>query len=75
MDYVRLGALLRKRRLEYRMTQRRLAEMVGIAPWFYGQIERGERPVDLETLVRLAETLRLSIDMLVDLKGRRLYFD
>ena len=73
MDYVRMGQILRERREEYCLTQERLAEFVGIPPALYGQIERGERRVELETLVRLAEALRLSVDLLVDLKGRQLF--
>ena len=73
MDYVRMGQILRVRREEYCLTQERLAEFVGIPPALYGQIERGERRVELETLVRLAEALRLSVDLLVDLKGRQLF--
>lgn len=73
MDYVRIGQILRERREEYCLTQKRLAEFVGIPPALYGQIERGERRVELETLVRLAEALRLSVDLLVDLKGRQLF--
>ena len=73
MDYVRMGQILRERREEYCLTQERLAGSVGISPALYGRIERGEHRVDLETLVRLAEALRLSVDFLVDLKGRQLF--
>lgn len=73
MDYVRMGQILRERREEYCLTQERLAEFVGIPPALYGQIERGERRVELETLVRLAEALGLSLDLLVDRKGRQLF--
>lgn len=73
MDYVRMGQILRERREEYCLTQKRLAEFVGISPVLYGRIERGEHRVDLETLVRLAEALGLSLDLLVDRKGRQLF--
>ena len=75
MDYVRMGDILRERRAEYGLTERQLAKFVGISPEYYSQIERGVCHIDLETLVKLAEALRLSVDELLDLKNRRMYLD
>ena len=73
MDYVRMGQMLRQRRLECGLSQEQLADMARISPEMCDRIERGACRVELETLVRLAEALRLSVDMLVELKGRFLY--
>lgn len=75
MDYVRMGDILRERRAEYGLTERQLAKFAGISPVYYSQIERGVCHIDLETLVKLAEALRLSADELLDLKNRRMYLD
>ena len=75
MDYVRMGDILRERRAEYGLMERQLAKFVGISPVYYSQIERGVCHIDLETLVKLAEALRLSADELLDLKNSRMYLD
>ena len=75
MDYVRMGDMLRERRLELRLTKRRVADGADISEEFYCHIERGTRKASLETVVALAEFLRLSVDALVDLKGRSLFLD
>lgn len=75
MDYVRMGDMLRERRLELRLTKRRVADGAGISEEFYCHIERGTRKASLETVVALAEFLCLSVDALVDLKGRSLFLD
>lgn len=75
MDYVRMGDILRERRVEYGLTEAQLAKIAGISPAHYSRIERGVGRVSLETLVKLAEALRLSVDELLNLKGRRMYLD
>ena len=43
MDYLRLGQRIRKQRKLMGMTQKDVAEKVGISLPFYGHIERGTR--------------------------------
>lgn len=65
MDYVKLGQRIREERTRLRLTQEKLAEDVGVSDAYIGQIERGERSVTLETLVKIVNRLGVTIDYLV----------
>jgi transcriptional regulator with XRE-family HTH domain len=65
VDYVRLGHRIREERLKLNLTQARLAEDIDISDTYMGQIERGERSLTLDTLVRLVNRLGVSIDYLL----------
>lgn len=62
MDYDKLGRRLREERHKLNMTQETLAEKVDISDAYIGQIERGERHLTLDTLVRLTNQLGVTID-------------
>lgn len=65
MDYINLGKRIREERLKLNLTQEQLAEYVEISASYIGQIERGERNLTLDTLVRIANRLKVSIDYLL----------
>ena len=65
MDYVRLGQRIRQERLKLGLTQARIAEDTDISEAYMGQIERGERNLALDTLIRLANRLGASVDYLL----------
>jgi len=65
MDYNKLGQRIRQERLKLRITQAKLAEDIHISDGYIGQIERGERSLTLDTLIRLANRLGVSIDYLL----------
>lgn len=71
-----LGAFLRKRREELRagdaaFSLRQVAGRVGIEPSFLSKVERDQgSPPSEETLVRLAEELRVNPDVLLALAGK-----
>ena len=65
MDYIRLGQRIREERLKLGLTQARVAEDVDISDAYMGQIERGERNLALDTLIRLANRLGASVDYLL----------
>ena len=65
MDYKRLGERIREERLRLNLTQAQLAEAVDISDTYMGTIERGERSLTLETLVRLVNRLGVSVDYLL----------
>lgn len=65
MDYKRLGERIREERLKLNLTQAKLAEAVDISDTYMGAIERGERSLALDTLVRLANRLGVTIDYLL----------
>ena len=65
MDYVALGARIKNKRLERNLTQEQLAEKVELSAVYIGQIERGERKMTIDTLVKLANSLNSSIEELL----------
>ena len=67
MDYKRLGKRIREERQRLNLTQAQLAESIDISDTYMGAIERGERSLTLDTLVRLVNRLGVTVDyMLAD---------
>lgn len=60
-----LGERIRKSREKMKLTQEGLAERIGITNAAISNYETGKKPPGLETLVRIAEELRVSIDWLL----------
>ena len=65
MDYQALGKRIREERLKLHLPQEKLAEDIGVSNTYIGLIERGERSLSLDTLVRLANRLGITIDYLL----------
>lgn len=65
MDYKRLGKRIREERRRLNLTQAQLAEAIDISDTYMGAIERGERSLTLDTLVRLVERLGVTVDYLL----------
>lgn len=65
MDYDALGNRLRQERHKMHWTQEKLAEKIEVSDAYIGQIERGERSLSLETLVKLANQLGVTVDYLL----------
>lgn len=65
MDYKRLGERIREERLRLHLTQAQLAEGAEISDTYMGAIERGERSLTLDTLVRLVSRLGVTVDYLL----------
>ena len=65
MDYKRLGERIREERRKLGFTQAQLAEAVDISDTYMGSIERGERSLTLDTLVRLVNRLGVTVDYLL----------
>ena len=65
MDYKRLGERIREERLKLHLTQAQLAEAIDISDTCRGSIERGERSLTLDTLVRLVNRLGVTVDYLL----------
>ena len=60
-----LGKRIREERLKLNLTQEVLAEDVNLTTAYIGQIERGERNLTLENLVKVANRLGVSVDYLL----------
>jgi len=65
MDYKRLGERIREERRKLGLTQAQLAETAEISDTYMGAIERGERSLTLDTLVRLVNRLGVTVDYLL----------
>ena len=65
MDYKKLGRKIREARLKLNLTQAQLAEAIDISDTYMGAIERGERSLTLDTLVRLVNRLGVTVDYLL----------
>jgi transcriptional regulator with XRE-family HTH domain len=61
-----LGATVRDLRLKLGYSQEALAERAELHRTYIGGIERGERNVSLENIVRLAHALRVSPSQLLE---------
>lgn len=61
-----LGARVRARRIELRLSQERLGQRIGKLGNEIGKIERGEKDTAVSTVVRLAEALGLDPGELVE---------
>lgn len=59
------GERLRSRRNVLKLTQEYVSDSVGISLRFYQMLERGEKSVSLDTLIRLSRVLTLSVDYLL----------
>jgi len=65
IDYKAMGRRIRAFRKEHGMTQAALAQSIGMSMSFIGHVERGTRNISIETLVKLSDTLDITLDMLV----------
>ncbi|WP_160691630.1 helix-turn-helix transcriptional regulator [Clostridium sp. C2-6-12] len=69
MDYTidrkYLGDRIRKNREFLGLTRDEFAEAINISTSFYTQIERSERLPSLETLVKIAKKMNISLDYIV----------
>lgn len=65
MDYKRLGERIREERKRLNLTQAQLAEDIDISDTYMGAIERGERSLTLDTLVRLVNRLGVTVDYML----------
>lgn len=63
------GEVVRNERLRLNLSQEELAFEAGISLTYVGEIERGEKMVSLETIVKVATGLRLSAATLLSRAG------
>lgn len=65
MNYELLGQQIRKQRKLKKYTLEQLAEKLDVSTTFIGQIERAKGIPSLETLVKIANVLEVSVDCLL----------
>ena len=65
VDYISMGKRIRKYRMEKNMSQSELAEAVQRSNTTISHIETGSGKPELNTVVRIANVLGVSVDMLL----------
>ena len=65
MDYKGLGNRIRIARTKLKMTQQQLADAIDMSANYLGKVERADRILSLETLVKIANALGTNIDYLL----------
>lgn len=71
MDYKKLGENIKKRRKSLKITQETLADEVDLSLGYISQIETAGRVPSLSTIVKIAEQLNTSVDLLIDSSKNR----
>ena len=56
-----IGNAIRDSRKHASLTQERLAELVSLNPKYLGEVERGEKIISIEALLRIAVVLKVPI--------------
>lgn len=65
IDYVDIGQRIKKKRIERRITQEKLSELVGIGPSHMSHIEGGKTVPSFEVFIALLNVLDCSADELL----------
>ena len=65
VDYKALGAKIQQQRKQLGLAQATVAEKLDLSESFYGRVERGERVLSVETLVKVANFFDMSLDFLL----------
>jgi transcriptional regulator with XRE-family HTH domain len=65
VDLESMGHRIRAKRTELGLTQAKMAKSVDVSLSFYGHIERGTRVPSIDTLVAIANRLRVGLDYLL----------
>lgn len=66
--YYRIGSSVRRKRQEKGMTQEKLAETAGLSLKMVQKLEGGQRGFRMETIIRVAQVLDVSIGSLADMQ-------
>mgnify|MGYP001099100700 CR=1 FL=1 len=62
------GERLKELRIQSGLTQKALAEKLGVSPTGYAGYEQGYREPDFKTLVKICKTFKVSADYLLGLE-------
>ena len=65
LDYIEIGRKIKKARINMGLSQEAAAEICGLSPSFYSNIERGVKVMSLKTFVSICLAFSLSADYLL----------
>lgn len=65
IDYADIGRRIRRVRKMQNLTQEMAAEKCDITAAYYGNIERGDKKMSVETLAKVSKGLKISVDYLL----------
>lgn len=66
LDYRKIGDRIRAARKALNLTQEEASERCDITSSFYGSVERGDKRMSVDTLVKISKGLKISTDVLLD---------
>lgn len=61
----KIGSRIRFEREKLGLSREKFAEVIGLSPFYIGQIERGDRKMSIDTLANIATLLNVSIDYIL----------
>lgn len=67
--YYRIGSIIRRNRQEKGLTQEELAEAAGLSLKMVQKMEGGQKGFRMETVIKIAETLGVTLGSLADTQG------
>ena len=62
VNYRALGERIQQRRQQLNLSQSEAAEKLELSTSFYSRVERGEKVASLETIIKIANIFKLSLD-------------
>ena len=57
----KIGEAIRRYRRDAKLTQETLADAVGLNSKYVGEVERGEKIISIEALMRIAKTVKVPL--------------
>lgn len=69
--YLKLGKNIRKYRLEKKLSQEKLSELLDANPKFIGHVERVERYISLKKLIEISNILEVPLYAFFDFRNNR----
>lgn len=71
LDYRMIGDRIRAARKALNLTQEEASEICDITSSFYGNVERGDKKMSVETLARISKGLNISVDVLLGVSVKK----
>lgn len=65
LNLLEIGSRIRDERENLGLSREKFAELVSLSSFYIGQIERGDRGMSLETLIKISATLKVSTDYII----------